>query len=118
LVSDCTHLTQCPKLLGRITQSLSREAKLIARQDKTHTTIKVEDNGRGISEEDQSKIFQPFFTTLRARGGTGLGMHMVYNICTQKLRASIELESALGEGTKFTITLENRIDLEGRASVL
>ncbi|OAJ93478.1 ATP-binding protein [Vibrio bivalvicida] len=111
-------MTNCALHAFTESQSLSREVKLIARQDKTHTTIKVEDNGRGISEEDQSKIFQPFFTTLRARGGTGLGMHMVYNICTQKLRASIELESALGEGTKFTITLENRIDLEGRASVL
>nr|WP_257713519.1 ATP-binding protein [Vibrio neptunius] len=46
--------------------------------------IIVEDNGVGIPPENQKKIFQPFFTTLRAKGGTGLGLHMVYNICTQK----------------------------------
>ncbi|MDC5705259.1 ATP-binding protein [Vibrio europaeus] len=92
-----------------------REVRLVASQDHQNTYISVEDNGNGISEQDQSKIFQPFFTTLRARGGTGLGMHMVYNICSQKLAANIELESTLGVGTKFVITLENRIEPEARA---
>lgn len=91
-------------------QSSQREVKLVASQDNQHTYISVEDNGQGISEQDQSKIFQPFFTTLRARGGTGLGMHMVYNICSQKLAANIELESSLGMGTKFVITLENGLN--------
>ena len=95
-----------------------RLVRLIAKQDSEYTYISVEDNGCGICDEDQSKIFEPFFTTLRAKGGTGLGMHMVYNVCTQKLRGSINLESSLGEGARFTIQLDNRLVTKERAPAI
>lgn len=63
------------------------------------------DNGCGIPESLFSKVFEPFFTTGRDFGGTGLGLHIVYNIVTQKLQGEIELNSVLGEGTQFEVTV-------------
>ena len=50
------------------------------------------------------KIFDPFFTTKRGQGGTGLGLNIVFNLITQTLGGSIDVTSAAGEGTTFTIT--------------
>lgn len=63
------------------------------------------DDGCGISPENLVKIFDPFFTTSRKRGGTGLGLHIVYNIVTQKLKGTIQCTSEPGQGTQFIITL-------------
>jgi PAS domain S-box-containing protein len=63
------------------------------------------DNGCGIAPENLSKIFDPFFTTKRARGGTGLGMNVVYNLVTQRLRGNITCESEENKGTKFIIQM-------------
>ncbi|MGK5092547.1 ATP-binding sensor histidine kinase [Deltaproteobacteria bacterium TL4] len=63
------------------------------------------DNGKGIPPEHLPKIFDPFFTTKRAKGGTGLGLHIVYNIVTQKLGGTIRCESEVGKGTVFIIQL-------------
>ena len=48
---------------------------------------------------------QPFFTTRRAEGGTGLGLHIIYNLVTQKLKGTIECNSTQGFGTTFTISI-------------
>jgi signal transduction histidine kinase len=61
------------------------------------------DDGKGIHPENLSKIYDPFFTTNRSQGGTGLGLHIVYNLVTQRLKGTIHCESQLGMGTKFTI---------------
>ena len=61
------------------------------------------DNGRGIEEKIKQKIFDPFVTTRRGEGGSGLGMHLVYNLVTQALNGNIEVESELGEGAEFII---------------
>ncbi len=63
------------------------------------------DDGRGIPPENLSKIFEPFFTTKRGQGGSGLGLHIVYNLVTQKLGGTIHCESKPGRGTKFIIEL-------------
>jgi len=65
--------------------------------------IKLTDNGKGIEEKIKQKIFDPFVTTKRGEGGSGLGMHLVYNLVTQALNGSIEVESELGHGANFTI---------------
>lgn len=76
---------------------------------RQHSTILTyTDNGKGMSHENLSKIFEPFFTTRRAQGGSGLGMHLVYNIITRNLGGTITVESEPGEGATFTITLPNR----------
>ena len=61
------------------------------------------DDGQGIPPETKEKIFDPFFTTKRGQGGSGLGLHLVYNLVRQKLQGTIECESQVGIGTKFTV---------------
>jgi signal transduction histidine kinase len=63
------------------------------------------DDGIGMSEEIQRRAFEPFFTTRRSRGGTGLGLHIVYNLVTRQLGGKLTLESAPGRGTSFRIRL-------------
>lgn len=69
--------------------------------------LSVQDDGRGIPESLQTQIFQPFFTTKRLEGGTGLGLSIVRNL-VQNLGGIIELTSAPGEGSTFTVTLPQR----------
>ena len=61
------------------------------------------DDGRGIPSELHGKVFEPFFTTSRGTGGSGLGLNIVYNIATRKLRGRIALDSAPGRGAVFTL---------------
>lgn len=61
------------------------------------------DDGRGIPQELQSKIFDPFFTTQRGKGGSGLGLHIVYNAVRQILKGRLQMHSAFAQGTMFTI---------------
>jgi PAS domain S-box-containing protein len=70
-----------------------------------HVTLSFNDNGMGISSPDQARVFDPFFTTKLGQGGSGLGMHIVYNLVTEVLGGKIELSSALGVGTTFIIVL-------------
>jgi signal transduction histidine kinase len=67
--------------------------------------ILFRDDGRGMSEEVQRRAFDPFFTTRRGRGGTGLGLHIVYNLVTRRLGGRIVLSSQPGAGTTFRIAL-------------
>jgi signal transduction histidine kinase/ligand-binding sensor domain-containing protein len=74
-------------------------------RDETAVCIDYRDNGRGMDEVVRKRIFEPFFTTRRGQGGSGLGMHIVYNLVTQMLHGSIECVSAPGEGVVFRIVL-------------
>jgi predicted ATPase/signal transduction histidine kinase len=67
--------------------------------------ITYKDDGCGIPAENLPKIFDPFFTTARNRGGSGLGLHIVYNLVTQKLQGTIEVQSEVNAGTVFAIAL-------------
>ena len=75
------------------------------RQGPDAVKITFRDDGRGMSEDVQRRAFDPFFTTRRARGGTGLGLHIVYNIATRRLGGRIELTSAPEGGALFVLTL-------------
>ncbi|MCB0169031.1 MAG: hybrid sensor histidine kinase/response regulator [Anaerolineae bacterium] len=79
-------------------------------QTDNKVIIQYADNGSGIPAENLGQIFEPFFTTARSQGGSGLGLHIVYNLVTQKLKGSIYCDSRLGEGTKFTIELPSRLN--------
>lgn len=66
------------------------------------------DNGRGMTDKEVSRIFEPFYTTKRGQGGSGLGMHVVFNLVTQTLRGQIACRSRPGAG----LEVEMRIPLE------
>ncbi|MBY0432397.1 MAG: HAMP domain-containing histidine kinase, partial [Rhodospirillales bacterium] len=63
------------------------------------------DDGRGIPAEHRGKVFDPFFTTRRGAGSTGLGLHIVYNLVTGKLGGRIDLDSEEGRGTRLSLRL-------------
>jgi PAS domain S-box-containing protein len=67
--------------------------------------ILFSDDGCGMSHGVRRKAFDPFFTTRRDRGGTGLGLHIVYSIVTDCLGGRLNLDSEPGEGTKFRLVL-------------
>ena len=73
---------------------------------KEDENVKIEfiDTGSGIPEENLKKIFDPFFTTKQVGKGTGLGMSISYRVIKDH-NGTIEVESELGKGTKFTVTL-------------
>jgi len=79
-------------------------------QDGERLSLEYSDDGKGIPPENLSKIFEPFFTTKRGQGGSGLGLHIVYNLVTQKLLGEVECKSQVGVGTKFIIKLPLQID--------
>lgn len=70
-----------------------------------HLNLRYGDNGNGMEKETVRRIFEPFFTTSRGEGGTGLGMHIVYNVVTLTLRGTIHCESSPGAGTVFDIRI-------------
>ncbi len=61
------------------------------------------DSGKGIPESDLPRVFEPFFTTSRGQGSTGLGLHIVFNLVHARLGGEIEVASAAGAGTRFTV---------------
>ncbi|MFT7519129.1 MAG: two-component system NtrC family sensor kinase [Kiritimatiellia bacterium] len=63
------------------------------------------DDGCGIPREHLRKVFEPFFTTRRGEGGTGLGLHIVYNLVYHKLGGKLELASDEGRGVHYRIVL-------------
>lgn len=65
--------------------------------------LSVADDGNGIDAATLPRIFDPFFTTRRDAGGTGLGLHLVYNLVTQRLGGRIDVDSRVGQGTRFTV---------------
>ena len=67
------------------------------------------DNGRGISEENLSKIFTPFFTTKKDKGGTGIGLSLVKNLIEETLKGKIACESVQDKGTMFKISFPANI---------
>lgn len=76
-------------------------------QARQFVIITVADNGIGIKEDIQGRVFDPFFTTKTAESGTGLGLSSAYGIVRQH-QGTIDLRSAPGKGTKFTVHLPVR----------
>lgn len=93
-------------LISNATDAMSENGSLIIRVTRYQETfeIDVEDTGTGIEEDILQDIFNPFFTTKGNKKGNGLGLYIVYNE-VNKLNGEIEVESKVGEGTKFKLTL-------------
>jgi signal transduction histidine kinase len=67
--------------------------------------VLVSDNGCGMSLDVRRQAFNPFFTTRRNHGSTGLGLHIVHNIVTNRLGGRLDLDSEPGMGTRIRIVL-------------
>jgi len=72
--------------------------------------ITYSDNGNGVDPIIKNKIFDPFITTKRGSGGSGLGLHLVYNLVTQALGGNISLESEVNQGVVFEINFPVKIE--------
>ncbi len=103
LASNACDATQVKRLMNGV--DYTPLLRIATRNQRDQVRINVWDNGLGMSEETQSKIFQPFFTTKPTGQGTGLGLSISYEIVTQGHRGAIEVVSKEGEFTEFIITL-------------
>jgi len=82
---------------------------------KDSVEILFSDNGCGMSLDVRRRAFDPFFTTRRDQGGTGLGLHIVYSIVTDRLGGRLDLDSEPGGGTRIQIILPRVAPLEQAA---
>lgn len=95
--AQAIHLRQQPSEPGRIT--------LRTRLNPPWAEIQVEDNGVGMPEGVRKRTFEPFFTTKEIGQGTGLGLSVSYFIITNNHKGQMEVQSAPGQGTCFTLRL-------------
>ncbi|MEO5334348.1 MAG: ATP-binding protein [Magnetococcus sp. YQC-5] len=110
-------LNSYPGALSQIISNLVMNSLSYAFGPEQHGTMRIhagllnretvflhyQDNGKGMDKETLKQIYEPFFTTNRNLGGSGLGMHIVYNLVTQRLHGTIEAYSTPGQGTEFRI---------------
>jgi len=71
-------------------------------------TLRYRDDGVGIEPAHLSRVFDPFFTTRRGSGGSGLGLHVVYNLVTQRLGGTVLVHSTPGRGAEFVVRFPAR----------
>lgn len=132
VVLDCNediHLSSFPGAFSQIITNLIMNSLLHAYNPEDQGTIKISvtdgenqigveyrDDGAGMEEDVRKKIFDPFFTTKRGNGGTGLGMHIIYNLVTIKLQGTIEVRSKLGMGSVFSMELPKQLELKTESS--
>ncbi len=88
------------------------QINISVRLENSGIIIEYTDNGNGMNRKDLARIYEPFFTTKRGRGGTGLGMHIVYTNVNQNLGGSITCTSKPDKGTRFTISVPLRAEVE------
>jgi len=96
------------------------EISIKVEQAGENVVLTYRDTGIGMDREQKERIYDPFYTTTRGSGGTGLGMNIVYNLVTQTLKGSIMLESSPGQGAVFFLTLprdpDRVVDVSGNPS--
>ena len=85
----------------------TQEKKIVLKSelDKGRAIITCTDNGKGIKEDIAHKIFEPFVTTKRNKGGTGLGLNITYNLVTQYLNGTIRIDTESKQGASFVINI-------------
>ena len=89
------------------------DIELSAQRTDEGVQITFADNGVGMSAETVARVFEPFFTTRRSQGGSGLGLYIAHNLVTQGLHGTIRCDSEPGSGTRFTIVFPARQVLTG-----
>lgn len=106
-------------LINNAAEAMSQGGQLTLRTHKGpatgFVTAEVEDTGVGIPEENMKKLFTPFFTTKPIGRGTGLGLAITYGIVRMH-QGQINVQSQVGQGTTFTITLREVLPTQTRQS--
>ena len=115
-MAQVIHCDSYPGLLGQVITNLAMNSMhhAFAEGEEGHIFIhasaadgqlllEFRDDGRGIPTEDLNKVFDPFFTTRRAHGGTGLGLNIVFNIISQQFGGTITAGNHPSGGAVFTI---------------
>jgi signal transduction histidine kinase len=85
----------------------SGEIIISAKQEGNEIKIIIADNGLGIPEDIQTKIFDPSFTTKQVGKRTGQGLALAHNLIAKKHAGSLHFETKQGTGTKFIVTIPN-----------
>lgn len=83
----------------------SRNVRIGVQSTAAGLVIDVEDNGRGMDAETAARVFEPFFTTRRGQGGTGLGLHICHNLITSRFKGTITLTTAPQSGSLWRLSL-------------
>ena len=117
-ISNSIYLTSYPGILSQVLQNLlnnglshafsaGQHGIITIRAERSPQRVKlmVEDNGNGISSEVADTIFDPFVTSGRGKGNSGLGLHLVYQWVTQILDGHIDVVETSGGGTTFILDL-------------
>lgn len=81
------------------------DIRIVATEVEDSVIIEVSDTGVGIPEEHIKQVYDPFFSTKMGKGGSGLGLNIVHRMVTGMLLGKVNLETKIGEGTKFTLIL-------------
>jgi PAS domain S-box-containing protein len=79
--------------------------RIKAYQESETVVIEYTDDGKGIDPAHINRVFDPFFTTRRGQGGSGLGLSIVYNLITSALKGKISVNSVLGQGSTFRMKI-------------
>ena len=82
------------------------------RQQDEDVIIEYHDNGVGVDASFHQKIFEPFYTSKRGMGGSGLGLNLVFNLVHKKLKGGLQFDSQLGKGVHFTFTLPRTLPID------
>ncbi|MEH6628899.1 MAG: PAS domain S-box protein [Motiliproteus sp.] len=85
------------------------EIALVVSAQQQQILIDYSDDGQGMDREEHRRIFEPFYTTKRGSGSSGLGMYLVYNLVTENLRGRLQSDSLPGKGVRFRLTLPTNI---------
>lgn len=122
-IPDDLEMTTCPGSLAQILTNLilnsithgydageAGQVTVTFELDGEVVHILYADDGCGMDETTVNRIFDPFFTTRRGKGGSGLGMNIVFNLVTRSLRGRIKCLSKPGQGAQFILSLP--VDLE------
>ena len=91
--------------------------EIVLSGDDGHLDVTVRDFGRGIPPASLERVWEPFFTTGRAVGGTGLGLSVVHNLVTDGMHGRAEIHSTVGEGTSVRLCFPRTPDTEPDAGI-
>ena len=98
VINACIHAFEPGQDDNKIVFSINKNLK-------NTVELTVKDSGKGIAKAEQKRIFEPFYTTKRSNGGSGLGLAIVYNLMASTLGGAISVDSIIGKGTCFRLTL-------------